>query len=272
MPVRFTFALVLLLAVPAFSTQASATTAAPPLAVSGSSMNQLQRYAPDLTTLLSRSENYAIGNPAGTQVAAPTSQAAPTLIYRSLARFRSDVANHRIDSRILAVVYDPESWLDTPLVERQYPGRAIRRFGELAHQIGYRFIAAPGRDLMLVPGASCQKRVGETLDQAYLRCGIAGTSALVSDAVVIQSQADEADPSRMLALVKAAAAQARAARAGVRVYATVSSESPCGAEVTQTTMETAFATVDAEVDGFWVNVFPSQPGDLELSAAALRSL
>ena len=76
----------------------------------------------------------------------------------------------------------------------------------------------------------------------------------------------------MLALVKAAAAQARAARAGVRVYATVSSESPCGAEVTQTTMETAFATVDAEVDGFWVNVFPSQPGDLELSAAALRSL
>jgi hypothetical protein len=256
----------------AFAAQATAASAPPPIAISGPNINQLERYAPALTTLLSRSQNYAIGNPAGTQVAAPSSTAIPTLIYRSLARFQSDVSGKRIDSRVKAIVYDPEYWADTPLSEQQHPITATKQFAALAHQHGYRFIAAPGRDLLLTPGGACTKQVGETLDQAYLRCQIPSKVALVSDGVVIQTQADEADPPRMYSLMAGAASQARSANPTVQVFGTVSSESPSGAEVTDQTMITAFATIAPLVDAYWVNVFPSQPGDLQISATALATL
>ena len=251
--------------------QASATTPALPIAISGSNINQLQRYAPDLTPLLSRSVNYQIGNPAGTQVLSPGSTALPALIYKSLAQFQADLAAGKIDPRIKAIVYDPEYWAATPVAERLHPITASTQFAILAHQHGYKFIAAPGRDLLLQSGADCVK-THETLDQAYIRCQFPGKLAVVSDAVVVQTQADEANPQQMAEFLKAAADQARAANPKIKVFSIISSESPSGAEVTEQTMISALATAAPLADGFWLNVFPSQPGDLAISATALGTL
>lgn len=268
---RFAF-LVAAIVIAVFAARAEATSQAPPIAISGSNINQLERYAPGLVPLLSRSVNYQIGNPAGTQVASASSTAIPALIYRSLAQFQADLANHKIDARVKAIVYDPEYWGSTPLTERLHPITASTQFAMLAHQHGYGFIAAPGRDLLLQSGADCSKQRGETLDQAYVRCGFPGKLAVVSDVFVVQTQADEATPDVMGSFANAAAAQARAANPQIRVFGIVSSESPSGAEVTEQTMISAFATLAPLVDGYWVNVFPSQAGDLNISATALATL
>ena len=101
----------------------------------------------------------------------------PILTYASLRSFVADVHSGRVDPRIAAVLYDPESWTRTPTPERRDPLTAMRRFTTLARRWGYGAMLAPGRDLALDGGGSCLKRDHELLDAAFLRCGLIAPQA-----------------------------------------------------------------------------------------------
>ena len=140
--------------------------------ITGSNMSKIGRTHRDLASaIFDRQSAYGLGNPDADQVQVPDGyRAVPTLIYRSLARFRADVGAHRIHPGIKAVMYDPESWGDTPIAEQNDPITAMHSFANLAHAHHYQVVLAPARDLMGVTTAVCQK-THETNDAAYLRWG-----------------------------------------------------------------------------------------------------
>src|SRR5256885_16721562 len=91
-----------------------------------------------------------------------------------------------------AVLYDIEKWGATPCAGQQKPHAYMVRFSELARAHGLLPILAPARDLALVPGGACEKRTGENLNEAYIRCGLAGADAHAA-ALVVQSQVNQND-------------------------------------------------------------------------------
>ncbi|HEY3765105.1 MAG TPA: hypothetical protein VGL44_08095 [Gaiellales bacterium] len=239
--------------------------------ITGANAARIERVdAPLAQGLFGTSASFGLGNRAARQDQVPAgSGAVPTLVYRSLAAFRADLRRGRIDSRIRAVLYDPERWPSTPAAEQRDPLAAMRQFGQLAHAHGYKVVLAPGRDLLAVPGARCGAN-GQSLDQAYLRCGFA-RAARFADVFSIQSQADEFDVPAFRAFVVAAAAQARAAHPGVRIFAGISTN-PATGRARSTDLTRAVRSVDGTVNGFWANVFVRRPGQLQTAIAFFRSL
>jgi hypothetical protein len=176
--------------------------------------------------------------------------ATPTLRYASYAEFAADIAGGAITHPYPAVLYDPENWPQTPAEERRDPAAAMRRFARLAHQHGFYVIAAPARDLGNVSRAARPKQRGETLDQWYLRCGIAGSAAAWSDAIVIQSQVRTTDVPAYRRLVMAARQHAAAANPSVTVLAEVSTNYGDPGQL-------AAAARSVRVDGFYVSMTSS---------------
>ncbi len=239
--------------------------------ITGANVTLIERVDPALArSLFDTPASFGLGNPAGHQDQVPGHSAAvPTLVYRSLTRFRSDVSHGRIDRRIRAVLYDPERWRATPAREQRDPLQAMRRFAALGHAHGYEVVLAPARDLLAVAGARCTAH-GETLDQAYLRCGLA-RAARWANVFSIQSQADEFDVARFRSFVRAAAGQARAAHPGVRVFAGISTH-PATGRAHGRDLAAAVRSVQSAVDGFWANVFATQPGQLQTAIGFFRTL
>src|SRR6185312_2609072 len=95
-------------------------------------------------------------------------------------------------------------------------------FGALARANGYLPVITPHPSLMAVHGAVCGAIAGESLEVAYLRCGIQGAAALAADIVEVQAQFLEADPDAYGRFVTDAAAQARLANPGVQVISGIS--------------------------------------------------
>jgi hypothetical protein len=239
--------------------------------ITGANAVRIGRVDPVLARkLFGTSASFGLGNPAGHQDQVPAGSAAvPTLVYRSLTRFRADVGRGRIDPRIRAVLYDPERWRATPRAEQRDPLAAMRRFAAFGHAHGYAVVLAPARDLLAVAGARCTAH-GEPLDQAYLRCGMA-RAARWADVFSIQSQADEFDVAAFRAFVRAAAGQARAAHPGVRVFAGISTN-PATGRARGPVLAAAVRSVQSTVDGFWANVFATHPGQLQTAIGAFRTL
>ncbi len=67
----------------------------------------------------------------------------------------------------------------------------------------------PHLSLMQVHGAACAAMAGETIDAAYLRCGIQTATARAADIVEVQAQFLETDPDAYERFVADSAAQAR---------------------------------------------------------------
>jgi hypothetical protein len=239
--------------------------------ITGANAVRIGRVDPVLARkLFGTSASFGLGNPAGRQDQVPADSAAvPTLVYRSLTRFRTDVGRGRIDPRIRAVLYDPERWRATPRAEQRDPLAAMRRFAAFGHAHGYAVVLAPARDLLAVAGARCTAH-GEPLDQAYLRCGMA-RAARWADVFSIQSQADEFDVAAFRAFIRAAARQARAAHPGVRVFAGISTN-PATGRARGPVLAAAVRSVQSTVDGFWANVFATHPGQLQTAIGAFRTL
>ena len=239
--------------------------------ITGANIARIARADPRVAQALFGSRaSFGLGNPAGRQDQVPAAfDAVPTLVFRSLAGFRTALRNGRIDPRIRAVLYDPEHWAQTPAADQRDPIAAMRSFAVLAHIHGFKVILAPARDLLLAPGARCTAN-GEPLDRAYLRCGLA-RAARYADVFSIQSQADEFDISAFRAFVSAAAAQARAAHPGVRIFAGISTR-PATGRARIADMAAAVASVERSVDGVWANVFARQPGQLDAALGLFRTL
>ena len=175
----------------------------------------------------------------------------PVALYFSYADEQAALKNKQVPAGATALADDPEDWPATPLNEQQNPLPSLKSFGLASKAAGYATVLIPGRDLMSVSGAVCNQQKGETISQAYVRCGLPSAAANAS-VYVIQSAALETDIPAMTQLVQQAAAAARAANPSVKVIATIST-APNGSPVGATTVNQAARAVLPYVQGFEVN-------------------
>ncbi|HEX3299382.1 MAG TPA: hypothetical protein VHW68_04655 [Actinomycetota bacterium] len=202
----------------------------------------LARLDPDAAAgLLGAPQSITLGEPVGSPTA---------LSWSSERRFARDVATRAIPSSVRIVLYDPEGWLVTPPAERLAPIPAMSAFGALARANGYLPVITPHPSLVLVRGAACGQMTGETLEAAYLRCGIQAASARAADIVEVQAQFLETDPDAYERFVTAAAAQARLANPGVQVISGISTTFTEDPQV----LYAAWRSVRGVVDGHYLNV------------------
>ena len=172
--------------------------------------------------------------------------AAPVLVYDSFARFSADVAAGAIIYPYRWVLYDPEAWNATPTAEQQDPGTYLRQFAQLAHARGYQVIEAPARDLGNA-ATTCAKQQGESNDQWYVRCQIAGQAAAYADVVVVQDQVNTTNLPEYDWLFGQAQAQAQAANPYALVDAEVSTNYGTPAQM-------AAAAQSVPAAGFYVSM------------------
>lgn len=144
------------------------------------------------------------------------------------------------------VMYDNESWTQTPQNEQNAPKTFMGKFIALAHQRGQFVICAPARDLMAVPTAFCSQQSGETLDAAYLRCRLPA-AAEASDVFHCQAQADQGSVGAFQSLVGGARSQLTS---GHTLWAglTTMRGDPVQA------MVDCYHSVMNEVHGYWLNI------------------
>ncbi len=192
----------------------------------------------------------------------PPPTGTPVARYRSLAAFEADAQAGTIHKAFRWVMYDPESWPDTPHAEQVDPCAAMQSFGQLAHSLGYRAIQTPARDLALVPNASEPRQAGENITAWYLRTGMAGCAARHADMVDIQAQALTLDQAAYTRFVGAAGTQARAANPYAIQLAGVSTKYG-------TAEQMAVAARSVDVGGYWLNV-PGPHPDFAKAAGFLR--
>ncbi len=155
--------------------------------------------------------------------------------FESFAAFE---ATQSISTKL--VMYDIESWRRTPQIEQQYPKRYMRRFVLLAHQRGLVAILAPARNIV-APSLGCNGRLGETLTEAFIRCGLAGVPA---DYLLLQSQRLECDLGSFTWFVQQARTQVQGR---LLVELTVAWNSPC---VTPDAVVNAWNAARPYADGF----------------------
>lgn len=194
--------------------------------------------------------------------AAPTGYATTNVVdFTSYAAFQQHVRSLHTGTW---VQYDNEAWAATPLVEQQKPVTYMRAFAQLAHRHGLKVIEAPARDLMSVPGAVCTQRSGETIDAAYLRCGIPA-AARYADIFDVQAQADQGSLTAYTSLVAAAAQQFRRFNSSAPILAGLSTDRGASA----TTLYNCWAATHASVQGFWLN---TQTASIPVAVAALDAI
>jgi hypothetical protein len=174
-------------------------------------------------------------------------------VFTSYATFRQELGSGQIPAGVQVVSYDPERWPATPAAEQANPIGYMRLFGRLARHAGYTVILVPGRDLMLVRGARCHQQRHETLDTAFLRCGLPAAAARLGQLFEMQIAPEELDPARAAAFAAACAEQARAANPHVAMLATLST-APAGYPVTSGQLARAAAAIRPFVQGFQLNL------------------
>src|SRR5262245_18405741 len=202
----------------------------------------LAQIDPDAAAgLLGAPRSITLGEPIGAPVA---------LAWSSERHFAREVAEQTLPSSVRIVLYDPEGWLATPPAERRAPISAMLAFGALARANGYLPIITPHPSLMQVRGAFCAPIVGESLEAAYLRCGIQAAAARAADIVEVQAQFLETDPHASSRFESEAAEQARQANPGVQVVSGLSTAFTEDPQV----LFAAWRSVRGVVDGHYLNV------------------
>src|SRR6266511_547062 len=174
------------------------------------------------------------------------------MAWASQAKFAADLEAGVIPATVRAVMYDPEAWEATPLPERQDPVKYIEEFARLAHQHGYFVIVTPHPRLVEVPGGRCRMRASETMEAAYLRCGIAAEAARHADGYETQGQYLQRDPGRYQEFVSRTAAQAREANPDVVMLSGLSTHP--GYPATPEMLHEAWQSVREVVDGHYLSL------------------
>jgi hypothetical protein len=169
----------------------------------------------------------------------------PVLNYTTYAQFSSDISSGAIKYPYKWVMYDPEDWSQTPVNEQQDPVEYMELFGQLAHAHGLKVVEAPAMDLCSVSGTNYPRLSGETCSQWFGRVNIAGAAASNGDIFVLQDESNTTNLSQYVSLFSTAAAQARSANSGVKVYSEVSTSNGTAAQMTA-------AAQSISPDGFYV--------------------
>jgi hypothetical protein len=221
--------------------------------VSQSDLAFIQTADPQIATrMLDGPSTYVLTEPSNTSAAVPSTHAVPTMLFTSYSIFISTLRDKAIRSDIRAVAYDPEFWPATPRDEQQNPLRYMDLFAIQARRSGYQPILVPGRDLALAPGGQCAKQQSETLNAAYLRCGIAD-AARFAPVFEIQCAPDELDIAELRSFVAASVRQAHAANPSAVLIATLST-TPNGVHANSADLVRAAQAIAPIVRGFQLNM------------------
>lgn len=227
---------------------------------------------PALLAGLQRSRLLEILHPGQNLLALAGAQ--PVVTFSSAGELEQAVSGGQLPAGTRMLLYDPEAWAFTPRAEQINPAAAAGRAEAIAHAHGLSLIVAPALNLTTVrpdPGGGPRWR-------QFLRLGLAGEIARVSDVLELQAQSLERDTSGYATFVREAAAQARAANPRVAILAGLSTNPP-GTEVTSQQLTAAIHATSGVVDGYWLNI-PGRgprcptcnPPRPDVGQAALRSV
>jgi hypothetical protein len=179
----------------------------------------------------------------------PRVVAEPVVSFASAAALKSAVDAGKLPSGTFGVLYDPEAWVFTPAAEQQNPVAAATSAAAVAHAHGLRFIVAPAIDLASV----LDPTAAGTEWRQFLDLDLVGRLAKVADIVELQAQSLEQDTSVYTAFVRAAAAQASAARSGIDLLAGLSTNPP-GVAIDAPELTADIGATRSVVGGYWLNV------------------
>jgi hypothetical protein len=221
------------------------------LVISEQHLRDIQAVAPKLAAELLARRMTIVLTP-GSSALTPPGGAVGTAFFTSYAQFIGRLRRHAIPAGVRAVAYDPELWQATPFIERLDPERYMALFAAAAHRHGYAAILMPGRDL-LAAASPCRQQPGENLDAAFLRCGLAGATARLSQIFEIQTAPIELRGAELHSFAAACAKQARAANPSVVLIATLSTQPGTG-WVSAWQLSRAAAAVRPFVQGFQLNL------------------
>ena len=183
------------------------------------------------------------------QQPAAVAGADPVVTFSSVGELSQAVAGRPAAAGTSALLYDPEAWSFTPRAEQLDPASAARRARDIAHAHGLSLIVAPALNLTtLRPDPA-----GGPRWKQFLRLGLAGSIAKVTDVLEIQAQSLERSTSTYAEFVRDAAAQARAANPRVAILAGLSTNPP-GAPVTSQQLTAVIHATRGIVDGYWLNI------------------
>lgn len=174
--------------------------------------------------------------------------AEPVVTFSAVSALRQTVDGNQLPAGTRAVLYDPEVWPYTPVTEQRNPVRAAQQAAAVTRAHHLTLIVAPALDLV-----TARPRSPGPLWRQYLRLNLAGAIARVAGVVEIQAQSLEREPQTYRALVRAAAAQARAANPDVSVLAGLSTNPP-GAVISSQQLAADIRVSSAAVSGYWLNV------------------
>ena len=172
-----------------------------------------------------------------------------TRSFTSYASLQTAFANGTIPSSVKAILYDIEDWKFTPTVEQQHFAAYTQKAANLVHSHHMLLISTPATDLVrtLDPGAK------GNVYSLFLSLHIIQKVAQYADVVEIQAQGSEANTSAYTQFVKAAAAQAKTAKASVTVLAGLSTN-PDGQKVNGQQIYAAFQATHNSISGYWLNI------------------
>ena len=202
---------------------------------------------PGILAGLERSRVLEILHPGQKPLAVAGAQ--PLVTFSSVSELEQAVPGGELPAGTRMLLYDPEAWAFTPRGEQVNPAAAARRAQRVAHAHGLSLIVAPALNLTTVR----PDPAGGPRWRQFLRLGLAGAIAKVSDVIELQAQSLERDTSTYATFVRDAAAQARAANPRVSILAGLSTNPP-GAEVTSQQLSAAIQATRGVVDGYWLNI------------------
>ncbi|HEX4254818.1 MAG TPA: hypothetical protein VH089_07005 [Streptosporangiaceae bacterium] len=204
---------------------------------------------PSVRQRLASAQVYEILQPGQQLLSGVTARAVVT--FSSAATLMETVRSGQVPSDAYGVLYDPENWSFTPAAEQHDPVAAASQAARAAHARGLKLLVAPAMNLTTVLSSGSAGRGPRW--QQFLNLRLIAHLARVADVVELQAQSLERDTATYTSFVRQAAAQARAARAGVMVLAGLSSNPP-GAPVTSQHLTDVIQATRSLVNGYWLNI------------------
>ncbi len=145
------------------------------------------------------------------------------------------------------VLYDPEHWSYTPLVEQLNVPGYVSSMSTTLFGTGHNLIVTPALDLMatLAPG--------QPYTQSFISLNIDGLAAKSADAIDIQAQSLETNTTTYANFVTNVANEIKAANPNAVIYAGLSTN-PSGSSVTAWQLYKDVLATSGAVSGYWMNI------------------
>ena len=142
--------------------------------------------------------------------------AVPTTSFADESKLAAAVTAGRLAPGTAAVVYAAGATPATPFAQQRDPAHYYALAAQVAHEHDLLFIAAPQLSLVsaLAPGTTA-----DGVDRAFLRLGVARSSAHDADAFEVPAQPTQDDASAFASFVSAASRQASRSHAAIELLA-----------------------------------------------------